>query len=51
MKKQFENQEKRSYFFDIRAKNDEKNGNFVEGTPIVFNQRADLGYFDVKKSI
>lgn len=46
MNKKFENQEKRSYSFDIRAKNDKKNGNFVEGTPIVFNQRTDLGMFD-----
>lgn len=30
----------------MRANSDEKNGSFVEGTAIVFNQRTDLGYFD-----
>lgn len=42
----YENQEVRSYNFEIRANNDEKHGNFIEGTPIVFNQRTDVGCFD-----
>lgn len=38
--------ETRNYTFEMRADSDEKNGSFVEGTAIVFNQRTDLGWFD-----
>lgn len=38
--------ETRSYTFEIRANEDEKNGTYVEGTAIVFEQKTDLGFFD-----
>ena len=38
--------EKRSYNFEIRAEQDEKRGNIITGRPIVYNSRADLGWFD-----
>lgn len=44
--KTYEDREVRSYNFEIKAKNDETHGKFVEGTPIVFNQRTNLGVFD-----
>ena len=46
MKKKFSENETRSYFFEIRAENDEIKGNFVEGTAIVFDKRTNLGEFD-----
>lgn len=46
LKKEFKNQEVRNYTFEMRAQNDEKHGNFIEGTAIVFNQRTNLGDFD-----
>lgn len=36
----------RNYTFEIRANEDEKNGTYVEGTAIVFEQKTDLGFFD-----
>lgn len=36
----------RAYNFDIRAENNEKNGDFITGKPIVYNSRTDLGWFD-----
>lgn len=36
----------RAYNFDIRADNDEAHGDHIEGRPIVYNSRTDLGYFD-----
>lgn len=36
----------RAYNFEIRAENDEKNGNFITGRPIVYNSKTDLGWFD-----
>lgn len=38
--------ETRNYTFEIRANEDEKNGSFVEGTAIVFEQKTDLYLFD-----
>jgi len=38
--------EYRSYDFEMRALNDEKHGNFIEGVPIVFNQKTDMGDYD-----
>lgn len=39
-------QELRAFNFEIRAKQDDKHGHFVEGQPIVFNQRTDMGWYD-----
>lgn len=36
----------RAYNFNIRANNDEKNGNNITGRPIVYNSKTDLGWFD-----
>lgn len=38
--------ETRAYNFDMRAGNDDKNGDNVTGTPIVFDTRTDLGWYD-----
>lgn len=35
----------RSFDFEMRADKNEKHGNFVEGTPIVFEQSTDLRWF------
>ena len=35
----------RAYNFEIRAENNEKNGNFITGRPIVYNSETDLGWF------
>lgn len=35
----------RAYNFEIRAENNEKNGDFITGRPIVYNSMTDLGYF------
>ena len=36
----------RAYNFEIRAENNEKNGDFITGRPIVYNSKTDLGYFN-----
>lgn len=36
----------RAYNFEIRATNDEKNGDHIIGRPIVYNSKTDLGWFD-----
>lgn len=33
----------RFYNFELRAKNDETHGNYIEGRPIVYNSRTDIG--------
>jgi len=38
--------ELRSFNFEVRAKEDEKHGHILEGRPIVYNQRTDLGWHD-----
>lgn len=38
--------ERRSFFFQVRAAEDEQHGTFIEGRPIVFESRTDLGYCD-----
>jgi HK97 family phage prohead protease len=38
--------EKRAFLCEVRTKEDEEKGNILEGVPIVFNQRTDLGWFD-----
>lgn len=36
----------RAYSFEIRAENDEKNGDHITGRPIVYDSKTDLGWFD-----
>jgi len=36
----------RAYNFEIRAENNEKNGDHIVGRPIVYNSMTDLGYFN-----
>lgn len=36
----------RAYSFELRAENNEKNGDHITGRPIVYNSKTDLGYFD-----
>lgn len=37
---------KRNYNFEIRANENEENGAFITGRPIVFESKTNLGYFD-----
>lgn len=36
----------RAYNFEIRAENNEKNGDHITGRPIVYNSMTDLGWFN-----
>lgn len=36
----------RAYAFEIRAENDDKNGDHITGRPIVYDSKTDLGWFD-----
>ena len=36
----------RAYNFEIRAENNDKNGDHIVGRPIVYNSKTDLGYCD-----
>ena len=36
----------RAYNFELRAENNEKNGDHITGRPIVYNSMTDLGWFD-----
>lgn len=36
----------RAYNFEIRAENNEKNGDHITGRPIVYDSKTDLGLFD-----
>lgn len=36
----------RAYNFEIRAENNEKNGDHIVGRPIVYNSKTNLGWFD-----
>lgn len=38
--------ELRSFDFEVRAQKDEDHGTFLEGTPIVYEQWTDLGWYD-----
>lgn len=40
------NLEIRAFAFEVRAENDERNGRYITGRPIVFNSRTDLGWYD-----
>ena len=37
--------EKRSYYFEVRAEQDENGEKIITGRPIVYNSRTDIGYF------
>ena len=41
-----EKDELRSFDFEIRAAKDEHNGTFIEGVPIVFDKKCDMGFFE-----
>ena len=36
----------RAFNFEVRAQRDEEHGNFLEGTPIVYDSWTDLGWYD-----
>ena len=36
----------RAYDFELRADNNEQHGDYIEGRPIVYNSRTNLGWFD-----
>jgi len=36
----------RTFNFEVRAENNETNGNFLEGRAIVYDQRTNLGWYD-----
>ena len=36
----------RAYNFEIRAENNEENGNYITGRPIIYDSKTDLGWFD-----
>lgn len=38
--------EQRSYFFEVRAEEDQERGKIITGRPIVYNSRTDIGPFD-----
>ena len=39
------NKEKRAFSFEIRAEKNEQHGFFIAGTPIVFDQDTDMGWY------
>ena len=41
-----EKREIRNFNFEVRAKQDEEHGKYIEGRAIVFNQKTDLGWYD-----
>lgn len=41
-----EGQEFRAFNFEIRASKNDEHGHFIEGRPIVFGQRTDMGWYD-----
>ena len=42
--------ETRSFAFEVRAEENEQHGTFITGTPIVFNQSTDLGWYEERIS-
>ncbi len=36
----------RAFNFEVRAEQDEEHGHYLTGQPIVYNEKADLGWFD-----
>ena len=47
-KKINEKVELRSFNFEVRAQQDEERGSYLEGTPIVYEQWTNLGWYDEK---
>lgn len=41
-----DNTELRSFDFEIRAEQNEENGTYIEGVPIVFDKKCDMGCFE-----
>ena len=39
------NKETRAFSFEVRAERDEKHGTYITGTPIVFDQDTDMGWY------
>ena len=40
------NKETRAFNFDVRAEENEEHGTFITGTPIVFEQKTDMGWYE-----
>lgn len=40
------NKEIRAFNFEVRAEQNEEHGHFLAGTPIVYNEKTDLGWYD-----
>ena len=40
------NKETRSFICEVRAEQDEQHGAYITGTPIVFGQRTDMGWYE-----
>ena len=40
------NKETRDFSFEVRAEQDEKHGTYITGTPIVFDQKTDMGWYE-----
>ena len=40
------NKETRAFTFEVRAEQNEQHGTFITGTPIVFDQSTDLGWYE-----
>ena len=39
------NKETRAFSFEVRAEQNEQHGNYITGTPIVFDQETDMGWY------
>jgi HK97 family phage prohead protease len=44
--KTMDKKEIRAFTFEVRAENNEEHGNFLEGRPIVYDSRSNLGWYD-----
>ena len=42
------NKEVRAFNFEVRAEKNEQHGTFITGTPIVFDQATDMGWYEEK---
>ena len=40
-----EKREVRAFAFDVRAEQNEQHGTYITGTPIVFDQATDMGWY------
>ena len=36
----------RAFTFEVRAEQNEEQGQFLAGTPIVYNEKTDIGWYD-----